>query len=259
MSIGKVIKDIKTLPGSTTDIVEFVNTIIDNGYLKQKRDDAFSTKKTFSPSQLGYGHGKCPRYWYLAFDGAEFKQQTDTLAIANMAYGSQAHERIQSIFEGSGTLVAKEIEIRYNDPPIYGYVDLLITMDGEKLPGEIKTTRQEAFIHREMTKKAPDYHMLQLLLYMYVMNKSRGFFIYENKNDQCILVIPITMDEKNKTEIENVLNWMREVRKAWELREQPKRPYTRRNKICKECPLAETCWQAADGIANVNPLEFSFK
>ena len=27
----------------------------------------FTEKKTFSPSTLGYGHGKCARYWFLAF------------------------------------------------------------------------------------------------------------------------------------------------------------------------------------------------
>ncbi len=43
--------------------------VIEQGYLVG-RDPEHKQKKTFGPSTIAYGHGECPRYWYLAFEGA---------------------------------------------------------------------------------------------------------------------------------------------------------------------------------------------
>ena len=45
---------------------------LNEAYLKLKRPDGFNQKKSFSPSSVGYGYGNCPRYWYMAFTGADF-------------------------------------------------------------------------------------------------------------------------------------------------------------------------------------------
>jgi hypothetical protein len=44
---------------------------IEEGYRKDNVPKHMQ-KKTFAPSTLVWNHGVCPRYWYLAFDGAEF-------------------------------------------------------------------------------------------------------------------------------------------------------------------------------------------
>ncbi len=64
--------------------------MLDNAYLATKRGDQTMTKTSFSPSTIGYGHGKCPRYWYLAFSGVGFIDENDSIAVANMAQGTQA-------------------------------------------------------------------------------------------------------------------------------------------------------------------------
>ena len=46
--------------------------IIEAGYLVG-REPKHTQKKTFGPSTIAYGHGECPRYWYLAFEGAVFE------------------------------------------------------------------------------------------------------------------------------------------------------------------------------------------
>jgi len=66
-------------------------TLLDEAYRNTKRPDGDMTKKSFSPSSLGYGHGTCPRYWYMAFSGAMFIDDNDAVAVANMAQGTQAH------------------------------------------------------------------------------------------------------------------------------------------------------------------------
>ena len=50
---------------------EFVKRL-EQGYLKPFSETKFTTKKTFAPSTLAWNQGECPRYWYIAFDGADF-------------------------------------------------------------------------------------------------------------------------------------------------------------------------------------------
>jgi CRISPR/Cas system-associated exonuclease Cas4 (RecB family) len=123
--------------------------------------------------------------------------------------------------------------------------------------GEIKTTSSEAFTRRQATMKAPDYHMIQILIYMYVLEADSGFFLYENKNNHELLIIPVYMDEENKQLVEYTLDWMRAARKAWEDRVIPERPFTRKSKECKDCPVSEVCWsddKYGEGDARVEPL-----
>ena len=78
-------------------------------------------KKTFAPSTIAYGHGECPRYWYLAFDGQTFEDNADAFAAANMTNGTLSHGRIQKAMEDAGILVNSEFKITYDNPPIFGF------------------------------------------------------------------------------------------------------------------------------------------
>jgi hypothetical protein len=116
---------------------------IKSGYVVN-RGPKFQTKKTFAPSTIAYSHGECPRYWYLAFDGATFEDNADAYGAANMTAGTKSHERIQ---EAMGNvpdfLVDSEFKITYSDPPIFGYGDVIVNWQGEELLGEIKTMMNE--------------------------------------------------------------------------------------------------------------------
>jgi len=89
------------------NVAEFAK-MLDDAYLATKRPDGDMTKKSFSPSSFGYGNGNCPRYWYMAFSGAHFVDNNDAQAIANMAYGTQAHERIQKLIQGQSSDLFKD-------------------------------------------------------------------------------------------------------------------------------------------------------
>ena len=128
------------------DVKEFAQ-MLDDAYRATKRPDGEMTKKSFSPSSLGYGHGNCPRYWYMAFSGAYFIDNNDAQAIANMAHGTQAHERIQKLIKDQSSDLFKttkinsvqtEVEITNEYPPIKGFIDLIIDWDGTNVIGEIK-------------------------------------------------------------------------------------------------------------------------
>lgn len=208
------------------------------------RKSRFTKKKSFAPSGIGYGSGTCPRYWYYAFNGAEFNyDDTTARQRANMDSGTAAGERIAKLFKDAGILNAAEVEVKHDDPPIYGFMDLAVTWQGEEMIGEVKTTKQETFNMRQSTMKAPGYQLIQLLIYMRVFNKEKGFFVIENKNTHELLILPVKMTEENAALVDRVFEWMRQVKKNADEGELPKRPFTKASLPCKSCPVRETCWE----------------
>jgi len=240
---------------------------LDIGKLSKIIDDAYATynepterrKKSFAPSQIGFGHGKCPRYWYIAFDGATFEENNQPQGIANMKTGIAAHDRLGELLKRSSLdIVGLEVPLEHTDPPIFGYIDAVINRGGELVIGEIKTTRTEAFRARQAKGEPPDYHLIQLLIYMHIRNAETGFFLYEDKNTHEILIMPVYMTDERKEYVEGVLEWMRGVRKSWEDRKLPEVPFRSNSKICKGCPLRNTCFdeeQYGEGDVKVEPLK----
>lgn len=242
-----------------------INDMVNAGYAAQARETKVRKKESFAPSSIGYGNATCPRYWYMAFEGKYVFDEsgTDNVGLANMGNGVEVHDRLDKLFKAAGTLVASEVEMKMSDPPVRGFIDAMVRMpDGEIVVGEFKSAKQEIFVHRENTMEPAPYHRYQILLYLKATGKKKGFILYENKNDQSILVLPIELDEANTKTLEEALDWMRLVRKNWEDGPDgvnlPKRPgrWTRKNKNCKTCPLLEECWDnLGDGTVTIAPME----
>ena len=229
--------------------------MLDDAYLATKRGDQVMTKTSFSPSSLGYGHGKCPRYWYLAFSGVGFIDSNDSVAVANMAQGTQAHERLQKLIKSIGILKDEEREIKNEYPPIRGFIDLVIDWKGEEVIGEIKTAKQEVWDTRQAEMSPSANHLLQLLTYMKLTNVKEGFFLYENKNTQEVLLIPVQMNEKNTKIIEDTFIWLREVWDNFKDGGLPLRPFTKSSSVCKYCPIKKDCWSMETGEVQIEPFE----
>lgn len=224
-------------------------------YLKSNRSGT-RTKKTFAPSSIGGYNGLCPRYWYLAFNEHDFEDNNDALGIANMANGTAAHSRIEKLLEDSGVPVDIEVEITLTDPPIRGFIDFMLEWDGEIVIGEFKTARQEVFLIRQAQMKPSAQHLIQVLIYLKATGKKSGFVLYENKNTQEFLVIPVELNDRNEKIISEVFDWLRMVYTNFEEGELPKRPFTKRNKICKSCPLFNDCWEKQpEGTVDIPIME----
>ncbi len=222
--------------------------VMEFGELMEKaleRESKFITKKSFAPSGLGYS-GSCPRYWFYAFEGAEFVYDTAATAMQNMNAGSAAGERLATMMEKSGILIEAEQELNtIGDkelPPIRGYIDAVINWKGDEVVVEVKTTKSSTWNSRVATNKVPGYQMVQLLIYMYVTGHDKGFFMTENKDTHELFILPVKMTEKNKELVENIFEWMRLVKKNSEDGELPKRPFTKSSMQCKGCAVRDTCW-----------------
>jgi len=252
----EIVKNLKfkKYPGKF-DAAKFAEQLND-AYLSLKRPDGFMQKKSFSPSTIGYGYGNCPRYWYMAFSGAEFVDDNDAQAVANMQYGTEAHARLQKLISNFSEYRAQEVEIYNEYPPIRGFADLVMDYDVNVI-GEIKTAKQEVWDTRQSEMSPTSNHMLQLLIYMHIKEFDEGFFVYENKNTQEILVIPVMMNEKNKKIIDELFLWLREVYDNFKDGDLPMRPFTKTQSACKYCPLKKSCWSktAEVGTVQIEPYE----
>jgi len=235
--------------------------ILDASYSEGSNKTQSLTKETFSPSQLGYGSGACPRRWVMAFTGAEFEYNYSSTSVDNMENGTDRHERIQRNFHHSNLTLDVEYDLWSEDPPVHGYVDVIIRdLNGYDIVIEIKTTRHEAFVHRRAKNMGPDYQVLQLLLYLYLLEIDHGLLLYESKNTHEKLLIPIEMTPENREKVEVVVEWMRNVYRTFEEGKLPERPFTRRSKECKDCPLMRDCWDnRPDGDVKIEPMVFTMK
>ena len=227
---------------------------IESGYTAN-RGTEFKTKKTFSPSTLVYGNGACPRYWFLAWTGADFEDNVDAYAVANMASGTDGHARIQKAITDAGIMVEEEKRIISQDPPIFGFADAVIQWGEEQPVVEIKTMKEESFAYRKHAKP-PSYHLMQLIIYMKVLGKKLGILLYENKNSHELHAITVEPTEEYKAWGEYAFDWMRKVRKSWEDKEIPQKPYRSNSKVCKTCPIQKACASADKGKAKIEPLEY---
>lgn len=226
-------------------------------YKQSSNRNGFKTKKTFSPSTLGWNHGTCPRFWFIAFSGAEFYEEIDSKAQANMDNGSYSHERIQKTMKEMGIVKEIELEITSDDPPIRGFVDVVIDWEGKDVPGEIKTANDGSFTFRTSSGKPSPSHYVQFLIYLKVLKADEGFLMYENKNTQEILVIPVSANTKTRRDVAYLFQWMRDTRKAFDDGTLPTRPWSRKNaKVCKACPVRTDCFEKfGDGEVTLPVLE----
>jgi CRISPR/Cas system-associated exonuclease Cas4 (RecB family) len=229
---------------------------IESGYLEPAIKEQ-KPKKNFSPSSLAYaaGGGACPRFWHFKFAGEPQINDADAYAVANMKNGTLSHTRIQEAIKNSGLSVASEVKVISNDPPIFGFVDDLISWMEEHIPVEIKTVREEAYQYRVETNKAPVYNLIQLLIYMRLMKKNKGILLYESKNSHALHIIPVEMTPEYDAWLDRAFEWMRTVKKSYDDKQLPMKPYRSNSKVCKKCPFRDVCVSAGKGVVKIPPME----
>lgn len=234
-----------------------LSKVLDASYSDSFTIDEEIRKERFSPSVVGYGSGTCPRRWVLAFRGGDWYQEHSPHSVDSMEAGTDAHARIQGNLQNSDLDVIIEQELIVEDPPIKGFVDVIIKdFNGFNLIIEIKTTRTEAWTSRRAKNKGPAYQVLQLLLYLYFLDEKYGLLLYEDKNDHEKLLIPVEMTDKNRAATEKVVEWMRMVFALYKDDKLPKNPFRSNSKICKSCPLQKWCFSQPEGDTEVEVLKY---
>jgi CRISPR/Cas system-associated exonuclease Cas4 (RecB family) len=220
---------------------------------KDSLKSEYKRKNSFAPSTVGYGHGKCPRYWYYAFSGTEFADKNDYKSLSNMANGRDAHERIQKIIDKTPYNVVVEQEALSSDPPIRGFIDLELV--DFNVPVEIKTTNDDQYRLHKVSGTVSPSHKVQTLIYMKIRGASEGIVMYENKNTHEIHMVPVVMTPANEKFIDYVFDWMRNVKAKIDEGAIPMRKFQTSPYVCKNCPVGAACFLEPDGNENVEELK----
>ena len=111
-------------------------------------------------------------------------------------------------------------------------------------------------MHKQSSMKPSPNHNIQILIYMKLRDAEQGFLLYENKNDQSFLIIPVNMNQSNEDLINYVFDWMRSVYKNWKEQTIPVRPFTKSVAPCTYCPVKKACWKNLDdGVVDVEVLK----
>jgi hypothetical protein len=97
-----LIGSLVTKPRDTKLDAKKYRLALGKAYLAGKNGIQFTTKKTFSPSTVGYGYGKCPRYWNLATARLNRMQQ----GSASLLFAVRASRRL-----------GPDSKIRHHDTP----------------------------------------------------------------------------------------------------------------------------------------------
>lgn len=216
---------------------QYVLDTIDEFYDAQSRE-GFTQKKTFSPSQF-YSNGKCARRWFFAFNGEDWEDFATARSRRIMQHGTQRHEALQEALESIAHSI--EEEIWHEDPPIHAFCDITIDWEEDVIVGEIKTAMSMGYEKRLRMREAPAYQLAQLLIYMYLLDKDKGFFLLENNDTKELGVIQVKMTSARLEWVEYAMQWMRDVYDAYEKNLMPADIFRKNAAICKECPVRKIC------------------
>lgn len=222
-----------TIQKTGDDIVSDLLKTIDDHLEKR---NAPETKKVggFHPSYTN----QCSRYWYYLFEGTEMTTTFRPQTYRIFDNGHAVHERLYSYLREIGILVAEEIPVTHDDPPIEGTADGIIDLDGHKLI-ELKSISNEGFHYRKLHNKPKDDHFRQAQIYMRCLDLPSGLVIYENKNNQEILPIFV---ERDDAFIDKLFKKYKGIYEAFLNQEIPTQPYKRSSAKCADCALADKCW-----------------
>ena len=181
---------------------------------------------------------QCARYWHYLFEGTDITTSFRPQTYRIFDNGHAVHERLYSYLREMGILVAEEIPVTYNDPPIEGTADGIIDWYGHKLI-ELKSISTEGFLYRQLHQKPKDDHYRQAQIYMRCLDLDGGYVIYENKNNQEILPIYIERDEAF---VDKLFKKYNKIYDDFKEGNMPKQPYKRTSAKCANCDLADKCW-----------------
>lgn len=130
----------------------------------------------------------------------------------------------------------------------YGHVDAIIDVrqtpfakgdDLDVFVVDFKSMKEEYF--EELVHAKPE-HVVQVHIYMWLLNLTGAVLVYENKNNQALKEVFVPRNEEMILGIKDQALWMQEVVKARKLPPIPD-GMTRSQFPCSFCEFQKLCWQ----------------
>lgn len=162
--------------------------------------------------------------------------------------GDAIHEKWQRLFIRGGYSEPNELDVtQYNDDYDLQFTpDILCTIDGEEMVGEIKSMNTYAF--QKMVKSVSPHPSgeKQLQLYLWLTGRKKGFTLCEDKNTQEIRAKVVKADI---SQIKPFINRLENIQYHKE-RLQKQHKLVKRHDLCtgyhckmaEKCPMREVCY-----------------
>ena len=250
---SKIMKTLISDKNKGTVTEDFYQKLTDFRKEKYANTNGWTQKKTFSPSSFS-GQGQCARYWHYAFNGADFLKPFIEKNIIAMQAGSAIHEVVQNDYEDAFDNARIEKKTFNESPPIFGFIDAIVNIEGEDVVIDIKTVNDNGYNMREQSLSPAPAHKLQVLLYMHMEKAEHGGLHYINKSSGDELFFPIRMNDAAKKYVDEVLNWLDKVYEAKD-GPLPKRPFEKNSFQCRYCPVSKVCWSDENGSVEIESLK----
>lgn len=218
-------------------VIEIKASFKDQLVVKEVKKIGFSASKIFYDK----GNGGCPRYWNILFEGTTVEDTWKHPNLRAVDVGSTSHDFLQNELKENIPDIEIEKELWHKNPNIHGFVDAYLPKTNTPL--EIKTTRYENFEWRAQKMVGTESNIMQLILYMFLLDSDFGCLIYEDRNSLDNIIIPVRMDDENRRKIEAAFAWMLEVQQAYEAGEVIQEfPGKRINSVtCNSCEVKAQC------------------
>lgn len=179
---------------------------------------------------------RCPRDVYYEMSGHKGEEES-AKGMRRMRAGSHSHLRLLSDLHSAGVrVVASELSIPENEL-IHGRCDCIINDGKDDMVIDFKTSGDYGFNLLKEGNGNKD-HELQVQLYLHFFQKQWGLIIYENKNDNELLEIPV---EYNKELCEQALQNLKELKQKIDNKILPAIPQDIQKWKCSYCRFKKKC------------------
>jgi len=189
------------------------------------------------------GHSMHARYAdYLTGMGIAYGVWKCKNPLCNKEYGRGElrgiPERKEPCAEcGCGTYSYEEVTV-YNEEFMFkGHVDGIFKLSDEFHVVDYKS--MFSFQFKKLSEPLQK-HVIQISIYIWLLDLPSGFLLYECKDDQKIKMFEVTRNEKLITSIKERARRLMDI---LELGKLPKRPYPNKSDShCRYCPFKKQCW-----------------
>ena len=178
-------------------------------------------------------------------------EQNDVKLMRIFSEGDAIHEKWQRLFIRGGYSEPWDLDTtQYNsDYDLQFTPDILCTIDGVEMVGEIKSMNTYAFQKMVKSAKAHPSGEKQLQLYLWLTGRKIGFTLCEDKNTQEIRVKIVKADISQITQyihrLENIRYYKERLTEKGRLVKRHKNCTGYQCKVASGCPMRDVCYNKA--------------
>lgn len=144
--------------------------------------------------------GKCLSGVYYSRLGAKPDSEFDERTLRVFSVGKVFEEWVSGLF--FETVWAEnhdpkgQVRVEIPEYDLTGYIDLVVHVEGRKIPYEFKTVHSRKFWYMTQRGQADDQHRMQLWWYLKFLNVPEGRLVYISKDDLAIQEYPVFLNDE---------------------------------------------------------------